>query len=227
MSKSAPETSGNNPAAPKSAPSTQSKVSSLGEFVRSLSPAWWLEFPSFIRLPPPKENYRFISDERLEQIFQETNATPEVSARIKEDIRFMDYELMRLFRLRDRDAAVSQNRYRLYQIWYIVLATMAGALGSLQALALNADITAVPVFAFFETMIALVATFLATISSREPPLPEWLNNRRRAEHMRREFYRFLMNLPPYDGLDSIARKQKLAQSAADINRGVYPDESSL
>jgi hypothetical protein len=227
MNKTPSETSGNNPASPKPTPTTQSNVSRLGAIIRRLSPAWWLEFPSFIRLPPPKENYKFISDERLEQIFREANASPEVSARIKEDVRFMDYELMRLFRLRDRDAAVNQNRYRLYQIWYIVLATMAGALGSLQALALNADITAVPVFAFFETMIALVATFLATISSREPPLPEWLNNRRRAEHMRREFFRFLMNLPPYDGLDSIARKQKLAQSAADINRGVYPDESSL
>jgi hypothetical protein len=185
-------------------------------------PAWFQEFPHFFRLPPPKEKYRFISEDKLTALLADFNE--ETKKRIRDDLTFMDYELMRLFRERDREAAFNQNRYRSYQILYIVLATLAGTFGGLQALYLSTNTTLVSLLAFIETLIALVATFLAAISSREPPLPLWLDNRRRAEHMRREFFRYLLNLPPYDKLVGARRKRELSRRAADINRGVYPDE---
>jgi hypothetical protein len=66
--------------------------------------------------------------------------------------------------------------------------------------------------------------FLATISGRSAPLPNWLNNRRRAEHLRREYFRFLMHLPPYDEPVVYKRQELLSERAADINRGVNPDD---
>jgi hypothetical protein len=189
---------------------------------RNLAPAWFLEFPHFMRLPPAKPDYRFIAKDKLDELLKGFDA--ETTTRIKDDLEFMDYELMRLFRDRDREAALSQNRYRLYQIWYIILATLAGTFGGLQALFLGKDNAVVSLLAFVETLIALIATFLATISSREPPLPLWLDNRRRAEQMRREFYRYLLNLEPYDQLEGVKRKRELSRRAADINRGFYPDE---
>jgi hypothetical protein len=72
--------------------------------------------------------------------------------------------------------------------------------------------------------VALLATFLATISGRESPLPIWLNNRRRAEQLRREYFRYLMNLPPYDSIEGYQRQMAASRRAADINRGVFPEE---
>jgi hypothetical protein len=145
------------------------------------------------------------------------------------DIEFLKKDALRLFRERDHIAKKNQNYYRLYQILFLVLAAVATALGSLQTLALadnNRELLAF--WAFVETVIALLAVYLATISGREPPLPLWMTNRRRAEQLRREYFRFLMNLSPYDDLakpDNVERRVKLSERAADINRGDFPDES--
>lgn len=199
------------------APDTQSS-SRFAQFL----PDWYQEFPHFLRFPPPKKDYQFIKEDELNTLL--AGFSDESRKRLIDDLKFLDYELMRLFRERDREAAYNQNRYRAYQIWYILLATLAGAIGGMQALFLGKDNTWVSIFAFLETIVALIATYLATISSREPPLPIWLDNRRRAENMRREFYRYLLNLAPYDQLEGTQRKRELSRRAADINRGVYPDE---
>jgi len=51
-----------------------------------------------------------------------------------------------------------------------------------------------------------------------------LVNRRASEQLRREFFRYLAHLPPYDRLDGYRRKLTLSQRSADINRGVYPQD---
>ena len=159
------------------------------------------------------------------EILTEKNIDAAAIKRIETDMQFLEAELLRLFRDRDYEASMQQNRYRLVQIGYIVLAALATLFGSLQALALNsADNRLLPWMAFAETLVALIVTFLATVSGREPPLPLYLTNRRRAESLRREYFRYLMNLPPYDSVEGPQRRVMLSSRSADINRGVFPDE---
>jgi heme exporter protein D len=146
--------------------------------------------------------------------------------RLQEDIDFLDHELLRLFRQRDFEASLNQNRYRLFQIRFMLLAAIATVIGALQGLALGNNNALVPWLAFAETVVALVVTYQATISGRESPLPLWLQNRRRAEYLRREYFRYLMDLPPYDTVEGYERKLLLSTRAANINRGIYPDQQS-
>ena len=193
------------------------------QFKRSKS-ALIQELPYFRRVPPLDENFTLIKDADLQALFDRDKIDPAVAEQVRADLKFLDHELLRLFRNRDHNAKLHQNRYRLYQILYIMLAALAGMLGAFQAVAIKDNPGWVPLFAFGETIIASIVTFLATLSGREASFPLWLNNRRSAELMRREFFRFLAHLPPYDRLDGFQRRVTLSQRAADINRGVYPQE---
>ncbi len=216
----APSTAGTNPPPPAVKPEQPPISQQRGEF-REGWPSWAKQLPRF-RFPTPNPAFELIDRTKLREILKD--ADPDAVKRIEDDLKFLENELLRLFRDRDYEAALQQNRYRLYQILYIVLAALATLLGSIQALVLNTNRALLPWLAFGETVVALSATFLATISGREPPLPLYLNNRRRAESLRREYFRFLMNLPPYDTVEGPDRHQKLSARAADINRGVFPDE---
>lgn len=204
---------------------------------------WWRryapiiiqELPLFAINRLPVADYRFISDCDVlalledEMIFPVGMANREatqdyVCRHLTEQLGILDDKLMRLFRQLDHQAKFQQNRYRKLQLVFIFLATVATALGGIQALALSASPADVPLFAFLETIVALSVTFLAALTGREPPLSQWLNNRRKAEQMRREFFRFLLDLPPYQMLNSDTRQMLLQKRVADINRGVYPDE---
>ncbi len=187
-------------------------------------PAWMKQLPRWSFPKEPNPNYQLIDHDKLKAHL--ATLDPEAVSQIEADLQFLDHELMRLFRERDFQASQSQNMYRLYQIGFMILAGLAALVGSLQALALNNSPDTVPIFSLIETIVALVTTYLATISGREPPLPLWLQNRRRAEHLRREYFRYLMNMPPYDQLDGYKRRMTLSQRAADINRGVYPETES-
>lgn len=202
-------------------PSTQGKSG-----FRKDRPAWFRDLPQFPRFNPPEpdEKYQLIDSQKLREVL--TGFDEAIVRKIEEDIQFMDYELLRLFRERDHEAKLQQNRYRLFQIFFIGLAAVATMLGAIQALMLNNNPGVVPIFSFLETVIALLATFLATISGREAPLPIWLANRRRAEHLRREYFRFLVNLPPYDSQEGFQRRILLSKRAADVNRGIDPDDPS-
>lgn len=191
---------------------------------RSSLPAFLQELP-YLRFPQaPDPNFRLIEQRHIDAL---KTLYPDAVERIEADIEFMQYELLRLFVERDYEAKRSQNRYRIYQLLFLLLATLATLIGSFQALALSSDPNALPFWAFVETIIALLATFLATISGREPPMPRWLDNRRRAEQLRREYFRFLMNLPPYDALTGYKRQVELSRRAAEINRGVFPEEPTV
>jgi heme exporter protein D len=197
---------------------------------RNKLPAWMRELPFFTRVAPePDPTHQLIKREELTTLLTAHGIAPTSKAaeRLDKDIAFLEHELLRLYRNRDHNAKLQQKRYRSNQIGYTILAMAAAISGSFQALALAAAPSWMPWIAFAETVIALLAVFLATISGREAPLPSWLSDRRRAEHMRREYFHFLLNLPPYSGLDDINRRLTLSRRAADINRGVYPDEPAL
>ncbi len=191
---------------------------------RAMMPAFVQELPQLRFSSAPNPAFRLIEQKHIDAI---KTLYPEAAARIDADIAFMEYELLRLFIERDYAAKSNQNRYRVYQLLFLTLATFATLIGSFQALALNSSPEWLPIWAFLETIIALLATFVATVSGREPPLPRWLDNRRRAEQLRREYFRYLMNLPPYNTLTGYKRQVELSRRAADINRGMFPEEPTV
>ncbi len=186
-------------------------------------PVWMQDLP-LLRFRPetPDVIAPLVNMDELEALLQD--ADPASAERIRQDVKFLEYELLRLFRQRDHGAKKQQNRYRKYQLGYVGLAAIATLIGSLQAIALASSPNTIPVWAFAETVVALVATFLATIGGREAPLPLWIVNRRRAEQLRREYFRFLANLPPYDSVEGYKRSMLLSRRAAEINRGDIPQE---
>ncbi len=203
---------------------------SQGENIADENWSWWRALPKLDFKPhKPDPNYQLIDQSKLETMFKDKGVAPDSqeAVRIKADLNFLNDELMRLYRDRDHNAALQQNRYRFYQIGFMFLAMLAAVLGSLQSLALASYPRLMPFIALLETIVALGAVYLATISGREPPLPLWLRDRRRSEQMRREYFRFLLNLAPYDGLDIVARQQTLSTRVADINRGDFPEEPGI
>jgi hypothetical protein len=202
-------------------PKTQEKPN-----FRERWPAWLKQFPQLAFPENPNPEFELIDRAKMRQLLQSKGAAPEAIQRIEDDMDFLDHELLRLFRQRDHQASLQQNLYRLYQISFMVLAAIATIIGGVQALALAENPNAVPLLALLETIVALLTTYLATISGREAPLPLWLSNRRRAEYLRREYFRYIMDMPPYDMVSGYERRQLLSSRAANISRGVYPDRHS-
>ncbi|HLY28761.1 MAG TPA: DUF4231 domain-containing protein, partial [Aggregatilineales bacterium] len=201
----------NNTVASGGQPSARAPISQQKAGYRKNLAEWIRQLPQ-ITFPKQNHDFQLIDPVQLDNFLNQ--ATPDAAQKIREDLAVLDRELLPLFRDRDYVASQKQNQYRLIQIAFIVLATIATLIGSFQALALNISTRNVPFWAFLETLVALIATYLATISGREPPLPEWLENRRRAESLRREYFRFLMDMPPYDAVDSYERRGLLARRAA-------------
>lgn len=203
------------------APQNNQPVTQQKRDFRKNWPAWMKQLPQN-NFPPPDPNFQLIDKAKMRELLKDTD--PNVVKRLEEDMEFLEHELLRLFRDRDYEAKLQQNRYRQIQIFYTVLAFMATLIGGFQALSLNSNPTLVPLFAFAETVVALFTTLLATISGREPPMQLWLANRRRAEQLRREYFMYVTNVPPYDQYSGYRRKMMLSTRVANINRGIYPDE---
>ena len=203
-------------------------VSQQSSTFRERLPLWMRKMPQ-LRFPEePRRDFQLLPKSDLDRILNADDVDPAAAQRIRHDVAYMEYELLRLFRERDYFAKFNQNRYRIYQITYMVLAALATLFGSFLALSLDSSPSLVPLWAFGETAVALVTTYVAALSSREPPLPLWLENRRRAEYLRREYFRYLANLSPYDQFtDPAEREMTLSKRAADINRGAYVDSEQI
>lgn len=169
----------------------------------------------------PGDDARNILIEKIRKTLKNADQTPEYDRaieRVADDIDFLKQDLLRLFRERDYEAKYYQTRYRRYQLGFMLLAASATVAGSLMAISLSSDHSSTLFFGLVETILALFTTYLATISGRESPLQRWLNNRHKAEFLRREYFRFLANLDPYgDKQSSIERQRLLALRAAKIN----------
>ena len=193
-------------------------------------PEWVKQLPR-LQFPPPDPNFSIIEPAQLAELLKGYNISDATIQRLVREVSDIDHDVMRLFRQRDYEASQQQNRYRLYQMGYMALATAATFFGSLQALAFGTEPRLVAAFALIQTIIAGFSTFLSFISTREPPLPRWMDNRRKAEFMRREYYRYLLNLPPYRLIDEGGKqrpryeiKGDLAERVARANQGKYPEE---
>ncbi|MEZ4669686.1 MAG: DUF4231 domain-containing protein [Anaerolineae bacterium] len=208
------------------APDTKTVSTQGKQNYRSRWPAWAKQLPRLQFDKAANPEFQLLDKTRLDALL--AGADSDAARRLRDDIEFLDTELLRLFRERDYEASLHQNRYRLVQISFMLLAALATIIGALQGLSMGSRADAVPAFALAETLVALFTTYLATISGRVPSLPLWLQNRRRAEYMRREYYRYLMRMSPYDN-DSVKdyeRKLLLSTRAANINRGIYPEQTN-
>ncbi len=188
-------------------------------------PTWAKQLPKF-KFNEPDKAFQLIDRQEMRAFLEAKGADAEAIQRLEDDMDHLDHELLRLFRDRDYTASLQQNRYRTYQIGFSMLAAVATVIGAFQALAVNDNPDILPYLAFGETVVALFTTYLATISGSVSPLPAWLTNRRHAEYLRREYFRYLMDLEPYDQLSGTDRKLQLSIRAANINRGIYPDKSA-
>lgn len=208
--------------APGQTPSPPAQPTTQGQTPARKKSAWLHDMPQFGTFKPskPDTTYRLIDPAALQTLL--AGHSDAVIARIQADMDYAEHELLRLFRARDYDAARNQNRYRKTQIFYIALAGLATAFGALQAYTLAGNPALSPWFGFAETVVALFTVFVATIVARRPPLRAWLSNRRIAEQLRREYFRFITNLPPYTDLNTDDRRAELSKRAANINLGIEP-----
>lgn len=195
--------------------------------VRSFLPAWMRDMPR-LRFPDqPDAFFQLVDRHQLQLLAKDKNLDPEAVARIERDLDLLEYELLRLFRDRDMQAKAAHNRHRVNTLVFILLGVMSILLGTLVAVALATASSFVPVLSFLVTLLALIMTFTATISGRETSITNWYGNRRRAEMLRREYFRFLMRLPPYHEGDDYQLKLTLSRRAAEVNRGLAVEEDSL
>jgi hypothetical protein len=182
-------------------------------------PEVFRQFP--IWNPKPDPHYALIKPEELQAMLKQVDTA--TAAAIQKDYEYLDNELMPMFRDRDFRAKEEQNRYRKYQLYFMGLAASATFIGSLQVIVIDRA-NWVSFFAFLEMFVALLTTYVATVQGNESPLQRWLLHRRRAESLRREYFRYLANVEPYDTMTPAQRRRLLSNRAADINRGVYLDE---
>lgn len=184
------------------------------------------DFPKW-KLPDPDPNFQLIPEKELDKLFDEKDVPANTRKEIKDDMQFLQEEMFHLFTKSDYQAKSYQNDYRRYQLWFILLAFFATLVGSGQAVVSGRDIadTWLPTLAFVETVVALLATFVASISAFDPPMNKWIQNRRIAEYMRQEYFRYLTGVDPYDEyrLDQPRREMLLARRVAEINQGKHPD----
>ncbi|MBK8031369.1 MAG: DUF4231 domain-containing protein [Chloroflexi bacterium] len=152
------------------------------------------EMPYWRGFPPMDETFQLVSKEELRDYLRDED--PVAVREMESDVDFLEFELMRLFRERDYAAKLQQNRYRLYVIIFLLLAAFAAVFAVIiLALLILMQLQLIPFVALFETIVALLGIFLTTISGREPPLQLWLSYRRRAEQLRREYFRYLFGCP--------------------------------
>jgi hypothetical protein len=154
---------------------------------------------------------------------QGIEATDPAAQRLITDMADLEEELMPLFRDRDHSAKREQNSYRLYQLGYMFLASLATAIGSTQILVIERYKDWIIWIGLAETLVSLFTVFLATLQGTRQPFSEWIQNRKQAEQLRREYFRYLTDAKPYNVMEGARRRRMMALRAAAINDGEDPD----
>jgi hypothetical protein len=184
------------------------------------APEWRRRFPK-LKPDPIKNDFQLLDPVRLEEMLK--NLNPAAADRFRKDIQFLEQPVLRLFRERDHEAYVHQNTHRLFQMSFIILSVIATLVGAFLTLTLTSNATVAAFLGFIEAVIAAITAALAALQGNRPPQALWLQNRLRAEYLRREYFRYLMNLEPYTSLDEVQRRRAVEMRAAEINMGVFPE----
>jgi hypothetical protein len=132
--------------------------------------------------------------ERRPLVSAEQRATAPALA---DDFTALDDILLPVFHRLDEDALRSQNSFRLGQVVIILGGSLATALASVQA-ALGGGVTALGVAgALVSGALAAVVSYVRAREAQK----EYLTARLKAERLRREYFRYLGRLAPYDAGD--------------------------
>jgi hypothetical protein len=189
---------------------------------------WWQQRPKRNFPAEPDPDFQLVSNQTLEELSHEFNLSPAAVARIRHDLAHLDHELLRYFRETDHAAKKFQNGFRLYNVRILILAAVATMIGALQAISLSIDASLLLVLGAAETIVALYTVYVVNTRSQDASLDDWLKNRRQSEQLRREFFRYLLYLPPYmEGELEYERKRKLSRRAASIYADQFPEEPSI
>ena len=196
-------------------------------FLKRLQPVWFTQMP-FKNIPnKPDESFQLINDDMIQEMKDVYQLDAQSIAQIKADRAFMETELMRYFRELDVEAKVKQNEYRKHQIRILILASAATLTGAMQAISINNE-PYLRFFGFLEAVIALFTVFVIQIRSSDATLPGWLGARKKAEQLRREYFRFMLRLPPYDQEQPIYKlRLTLSARVAEIYNDKDPEEPSI
>ncbi|MBL8132186.1 MAG: DUF4231 domain-containing protein [Anaerolineae bacterium] len=189
---------------------------------------WWKQRPRRDFPAEPDPTFTLVGDALIQELTAKFSLDAEAIARIKTDIAHLEAELLRYFRETDHNAKKFQNGFRLYNWRLLMLATAATLVGSLQAISLSISPAMLLVLGALETIIALYTVYVVNARGRDASVEDWLKNRRMSEQLRREFFRYLMMLPPYNQDEKdFERKRKLSHRAAMIYADQIPDEPSI
>jgi hypothetical protein len=176
--------------------------------------------------PPPPDSppvtIGLIPEDRLTLILED--ADPNERQRIIENIRYGEYELMPIFRVRDWSARRFQYEYRRNHLratwlWRLLILTAA-----LTALFANTSPFLAP-FPSGATAILAAVIWLLIRRESDAQRAAWIIHRRTVEMLRREYFRFITELPPYMDMDTLDRRLLFSRRVNTINAGVAPVET--
>ena len=217
---SSTDTGGVPPAASTPPPTPSDPTSKSRRRFRLRNITMFKDLPYIWKYAPP--SYPLIQ-EPLDELLKGVDKS--LADQVREDMQMLQPRLFKYFTELDRDALIAQNQYRRTQVGYIILAALATLLGALQGLAYSGDSNdLLAIFAFSETVVALLAVLLAQVGHSREALDTWITKRRSAEGLRREFFRFLMYLDPYDYKDEVERYELLNQRVSDLYGGQLADD---
>ncbi|MDZ4768305.1 MAG: SUMF1/EgtB/PvdO family nonheme iron enzyme [Chloroflexota bacterium] len=177
-----------------------------------------------LRFKQLNTNFQLIPKDDLTALMQTLRS--EARRSISSDIDHLEHDLLPLFRQRDYAAAAAQNSFRLGQLGYAVLVIAIIAMGSLALWLVFVNPTLTRFTAPGALALTLSVLYLVTIMKREPAYPRYLDSRRKAEALRREYFRYLARLSPYSQeRDAITRRYLLSERAANLNLGTDAAEA--
>ncbi|MBK8024700.1 MAG: DUF4231 domain-containing protein [Chloroflexi bacterium] len=180
-------------------------------------PEWLRSLPYFRFASEPSPNFQLIDPQALARVLRDVR--PDIADAIRKELAFMEPEILRLFRERDFFAKQKLNRYILFELVVVLLVIGLVVVGSLRLWTTLTGGALSALLGVVAVIIALIAIFVSTVRGREAAYPQYMMHRSRAEFLRREYFRYLLNLPPYTMDRGIEKMQTLALLAANLNRG--------
>jgi hypothetical protein len=166
-----------------------------------------------VRKYRPGRDRTLIDDTQVRKLLatlDETNA-----ASIQDDINTLNQEILPKYHINSRASKENKDRYLRYQVSYAVLAAGSILLASFQALLIGNDQHGLMfITGIIQASLASLLYYLALVSRRDNPLQKWVDNRRRTEGLRQEYFTYLLRLPPYDVDLNTHKRRGLLKSRA-------------
>jgi hypothetical protein len=127
---------------------------------------------------------------------------------LREDLTFLEKNLVPEFLERDRAALGAQNRHRREQLLLVSAGALGAVLGAVQAAFDTAKWPGVLV-----TLVAVLSAVFAQRVQHGQALPAYLDERAKAERLRSVYFQYIVGVDRYRGKD---RRQRLRDDVAQL-----------